>query len=388
MRRGYWARSACAYTLPLVRVAVDTSVVDRTVGGPATYTRELVAALRRVAPEVDYLEFRHRSLIGRASAARRRLDGAQRELWWLPRRLARLAVRQRADVLHGPSQSIPVAANLPLVVTMYDMYIERDPAAFPRWQVALSNRYQGRMLSRADAVIAISEFTKQELLRCFPKLPAGKITVTHLGVSPDFRPLDPREVAERLARYRVRRPYLLSVCTLEPRKNLRRLVSAFARVADAMPHDLVLVGEAGRETDGLLEHIRALGLADRVTITGPVPGEELPWLYNAASMFVYVPLYEGFGLPPLEAMACGTPVVTSRGSALDETAGSAAVRVDALDTQAIADAIRLVAQDEAVARDLSARGSAWAQRFSWDRCAHETLSVYRSAIAAWHGRVA
>jgi glycosyltransferase involved in cell wall biosynthesis len=203
------------------------------------------------------------------------------------------------------------------------------------------------------------------------------VTVTPYAADPIYRPMD-REAARRAVaeRFGLRGPFVLAVGVLQPRKNLPRLIRAFGRVAREAPHALALVGKPGWAHEELKRAVAASGLGSRVKFTGYVPDADLPVLYNAAELFVYPSLYEGFGLPPLEAMACGTPVVTANVTSLPEVVGDAALAVDPTDELALADAIGRALTDEALRERLRTAGLAHAALFSWERTAALTLQVY------------
>jgi glycosyltransferase involved in cell wall biosynthesis len=229
---------------------------------------------------------------------------------------------------------------------------------------------------RADHLLAISEHTRRDLIDLLGAPPAG-VTVTHCGVDPTFRPLDAAQVAAWRARYGLPERFILYVGTLEPRKNVPRLLDAYARLRRRGPvPPLVLVGGRGWRHAAIDARLAALGLGDAVRFLGYVPAAELPLCYNAAGVFVYPSLYEGFGLPPLEALACGTPVVTSNAASLPEAVGDAAVLVDPRDPAALADALAAALADEPLRQRLRAAGLAQARRFSWRRMAEQTLAVY------------
>jgi len=205
----------------------------------------------------------------------------------------------------------------------------------------------------------------------------GRVRVIPYAPSEAFRPAS--EGPERLATaYGVRAPYFLYVGTIEPRKNLARTLRAFARVAPSLPqHQLVLVGDLGWKYEEVLAEARRPDLAHRVLLPGYVPEEDLPLLYSHALAFVYPSLYEGFGFPVVEAMACGAPVLTSRSSSLTEIAEGAAVLVDPLDEKALAEAFAALAADAGLRRELRAKGLARAATFTWDRTGRETVEAYR-----------
>jgi glycosyltransferase involved in cell wall biosynthesis len=210
------------------------------------------------------------------------------------------------------------------------------------------------------------------------KVPRDKIKVITGAVSPAFRPVvDKGRLEDVRKRYGLHSPFILYVGTLEPRKNLLRLVRAFAGMKKrGLPHKLVMVGQAGWHCKPIFAEVERLNLTQDVMFTGYVPFEDLPALYSAAESMAFPSLYEGFGLPVIEAMACGTPVVTSNSSSLAEVGQGAALLVDPLSTEAIADALASIHMDPAVRHDLSGRGICRAEEFTWERSARLTLQVY------------
>jgi glycosyltransferase involved in cell wall biosynthesis len=236
-------------------------------------------------------------------------------------------------------------------------------------------------LRRAARVIAVSEATRAELLARY-RLPAEKVHVVPEAAAPHFAPPPPAEIARVRARYRLAGPYVLFVGLLEPKKNLGALLAAVARCRASGGWGaarLALAGEAGWG-DGLPAHVSRLGLDDAVSFLGPVPDGELPALYAGAEAFVFPSLWEGFGLPVLEAMAAGAPVVASRRGALPEVAGDAAVLTEP-EPAPLAEALARVLGDAGLRERLRAAGLERARAFSWQRTAAETLAVYRAALA-------
>jgi glycosyltransferase involved in cell wall biosynthesis len=323
-----------------VRVAVDVTPLAQTRAGTARY---LEALLPRIEREID---------VDRVSGfARGRAGTLWLDLAWYPHLLERSA--RGADVLHCTTYRGPVHTRLPLVVTVHDVAVFRHPEAFPAWTRAYSRRVVPRVLRAANIVLAVSEFTASELESVLGT-PREKIRVVPNAVDAVFAPEGPRAEGD----------YVLTVGTLEPRKNLARTIEAAGRAG----LELRVVGARG------WGGVSASG--DHVTWLGEVGDEELARQYRGALCVAYPSLYEGFGIPVLEAMACGAPVVTSAGGATEEVAGGAAVLVDPTDTASIAAGI-----GEAVARagELRALGLARAQDFSWDDSARLTLEAYREA---------
>ena len=275
-----------------------------------------------------------------------------RDAVWYPFLLGR---EDTADVLHCPTYRGPTRSRVPLVVTVHDLAVFRHPEAFNRWTRAYSPRVVPRVLAAAQRVIAVSEFTRQELIEML-RVPDEKIRVVPNGVGDEFTNVG--EAAEG--------DYVLAVGTLEPRKNLERLVEAVQRTK----RELRVVGArgwGGVEVGG-----------NGVRWLGEVSDTELARLYRGAACVAYPSLYEGFGIPVLEAMACGVPVVTTRGTAMEEVADGAAVLVDARDPAEIAAGIERAATDR---DELVARGLERASQFRWDAVAAATVQVYREAAA-------
>jgi glycosyltransferase involved in cell wall biosynthesis len=249
--------------------------------------------------------------------------------------------------------------------------------AYLRW----STRHNAR---NATHVLADSEATRQDLVRYY-HIPLAKIAVVYPGRDETLVPVvDPEALALVRAHYDLAEPYLLYVGTLHPRKNLVRLVQAFALLLGSVPPgrvniQLVVAGQKGWLYDEVFAQVRKLGLTGRVVLTGYVPDADLPALLSGALAFVFPSLYEGFGLPVLEAMACGTPVICSNVSSLPEVAGDAALLVDPLDTESLAEAMAKLVTDEGLRQELVERGLRQMQRFSWRRCARETLDVLEGA---------
>jgi glycosyltransferase involved in cell wall biosynthesis len=289
-----------------------------------------------------------------------------------------------ADLVHGPAFVGPVLAPCPAVVTIHDLSFLRFPALFRpanRLYLTVLTRLSAR---RARRLIAVSAETASEATRLLG-VPAERIDVVYHGVDPIFRPLPAGEVAAFRQRRGLPERFVLFVGTLEPRKNLVRLVEAFARICGGTDGrkraSLVLAGGKGWLYDELFARVEALGLEEQVVFPGYVAGDELPLWYNAATVLAYPSLYEGFGLPVLEAQACGTPVLTSNVSSLPEAAGGAALMVDPYDVEALAAGLHRLLVDESLRHELRERGLAHAGQFSWPRTAEETVRVYWRALS-------
>lgn len=287
-------------------------------------------------------------------------------------------------VLHGAVNALPVAWRGKSIVTILDLSFLLMPTAFNR-----PNRMYLRWMAwysarRANQVVAISEATRRDVIKLLGVSPERVIRV-YCGVDARFHPIDDHEELHRFRQaHSLPERFILYLGTIEPRKNLVRLMDAYAelrrRGATAWP--LVLAGGRGWRDEAIVHYAARLGLEDAVRFAGFVPEEEIPLWYNAAAFFVYPSAYEGFGLPPLEALACGTPVVASNRASLPEVLGDAAVLVDPSDTGAIVDGMQRMLEDDPLRSRLSSLGPQRASAFSWRRMAEETLAVYRSVASS------
>lgn len=312
-----------------------------------------------------------------------------------PRRLTQLWQRARVplpvelfsgriDLLHAPDFVLPPTRARKLV-TIHDLSFLLYPQFAAQGMVRYLSSAVPRSLNRAHAILADSEATRQDLVRLLG-VDARRVDVVYPGVSPRFQPL-PHAQAEAVRRkLGLPERFLLFVSTLEPRKNLVRLLEAFARAIAPGFADMKLVigGRRGWLYGDIFAAIERLGLAERVHVLDFVDDNDLPALYNLAWAFTYPSIYEGFGLPALEALACGTPVLTANNSSLPEVVGDAAVLVDASDVGAIADGLARIIADEALRARLRAAGPARASQFGWEQAARQVRASYRRLLA---GRV-
>ncbi len=290
------------------------------------------------------------------------------------------AIRAGLDVLFCPVNVVPLAATVPTVVTVHDLAFLAHPEAFHTAKRRYLTAMTRLSVHRAQRVIAVSGHTRNDLVRHFG-LRAERVTVIPNAADARFRPTDDSNAISRFKdAHGLPDHFILFVGTLEPRKNLRRLIEAFASLAaDHRETKLVIVGAAGWLTSDLAPLVQTRGLSNRIIFTGYVPDDELPLWYQAATIFCYPSLYEGFGLPVLEAMACGTPVITARTSSLPELTGDAALLVDPTAVTELTDALKTVLADGSRRHAMSQAGLARARSFSWERTAAATLAVIRDA---------
>jgi alpha-1,3-rhamnosyl/mannosyltransferase len=293
-------------------------------------------------------------------------------------------VRSRSlDLYHDPSY-LAYRFNGPTVITVHDLSWIRHPDTHPTDRIRAMDRYFPRSLERASAIITDCEFVKRELIELFG-VSSDKVCPVMLGVSPLFHPVPSEQAAPILAKHGLEfGKYFLSVGTIEPRKNLTTIIDAFSRLRPEIQNErpLVLVGMRGWLDSDIQAKMRPLVNKGVIKVLGYIPDPQMPVLYSGAAAFLFPSLYEGFGLPPLEAMACGTPVIVSNNSSLPEVAGDAGIFFNPLDVDGISGAMDRMLNDATWRENLSARGLAWAARFSWTRTADETIKVYRSVLNA------
>jgi glycosyltransferase involved in cell wall biosynthesis len=296
--------------------------------------------------------------------------------------LPRLARAEEISLLHV-TYAGPLLCDCPVMSTIHDVSYLPHPEWFSLKDRMVLRCGVGATLSRGATVITVSDYSKYEIVKHY-RLPADRIHVTKEAADPRFRLLNP-DVAgrNRLVEMGVRSPFVLAVGNLQPRKNLIRLVQAFVKLRreSGIPHQLVLAGKAQWRESELYKVVKCAGLEKDVLFTGYISDDELVQLYNAADVFVYPSLYEGFGLPVLEAMACGAPVVTSRTTSIPEVAGEAALLIDPLDTDALAMAVGRILLDRALNKDMRIKGLQHAASFSWEQTARKTWESY-CAVAA------
>jgi len=379
----------------MMRITVDISPTVHHHAGLGRYAHELLTALLAVDPANHY------DTLYYAPAGSERPDPP---LDRLPARRLRLAAKpwrmsvlladfaglgldrwlKSGDVFHATDHLLPPLRRSASVFTIHDLIY----AFYPQYHLPLNRWYLTlmlpRFLRRAEAVIAVSENTRRDASRLM-HVPAEKMTVIYEGVNPAYQPI---QVADALAgvrqKYSLPARFALFFSTIEPRKNLLMLLEAYGALLARAPTapDLVVAGRKGWLFEPVFERVQALGLAPRVHFTDWIAEADAPALMNAAEVFLYPSLYEGFGLPPLEAMACGVPVLCSNASSLPEVVGEAGLLLPPQDAAAWTNALERVLDDPALRQDLRGRGLARARQFTWEAAARQTLAVYERVAEA------
>jgi glycosyltransferase involved in cell wall biosynthesis len=363
----------------MTHIGIDARLVDYRTGGISTY-------IRRLAETLDSLKPRHRLTLfrSRRATAPRIASFEECPLWTPPHhRLERTALsaellRYRLDVLHSPDFIPPWRGARQHIITVHDLTFLH----YPEHKDADARRYYNDQIEtavqHAAHILAVSKATKDDLITML-NVPADKITVQPHGVDRQFRPLLHDELEPARTRLRLPRRFILHVGTLEPRKNLPALLDAYAGLVD--PPALVLAGRVGWLFEETMARIRKMQRDHHpIIVRHDIDDEDLPALYNAASVLVLPSLYEGFGLPALEAMACGTPVVVSDRSSLPEVVGDAGVLVDPEDTAALTAALQRSLDDARWQQTARERGLTRAAQFTWRRSAEIALSVYEKVL--------
>ncbi len=297
--------------------------------------------------------------------------------------LPRQARHDRVALLHGLAYALPLAWSGPSVVTVHDLSFLRFPHAFAPANRFYLSRITAASCRRADRVIAVSRATAGELTRLLG-VPLQRIEVVYNGVDSTFFVRDPVAVAAWRRQAGWPEQFILSVGTLEPRKNYGVLIDAYAlyRRRSAQPLPLLIAGGRGWDYEGIFARVARLDLTAHVVFLGFVPAATLPWLYNAATVFVYPSRYEGFGLPVIEAMACGTPVITTDAGSLPEVAGTAAWLVAPDDVEGLAQALDVLTSDAVRREAMVKAGLEQAQRFHWTQTAAATAAIYARILAS------
>ena len=354
--------------------------------GTGVYTAQLAARMPALAGD-DTLTIiwpaRLESPAKHAGAAgdiqERRIDGPSARI-----RYDQLGIRRdirvaRADVVHYPANVGSVLPMRNMVITIHDLTFFHNPSWFRfervqyyRWAVTRSAR-------NASRIIAVSTTTANEICTML-NVPADRIDVIHNGIDERYTPRDSGEQLAVQEKYRLPNRYFLFVGTIEPRKNVARIIQAWSRIATDVEEDLIIAGREGWKVGPIRQEAELAGQAKRIHFPGYISDDDLPAVMSGATALVYPSLYEGFGIPVAEAMACGIPVLTSNVSSLPEVAGDAALTLDPTDIDALADGILRLATEAGLRAELSQKGLERAKRYTWSNAAQQTLASYRRML--------
>lgn len=371
-----------------MRICVDIQPAVAQRAGVGRYTKQLVEHLGEFAGtdaiRLFYFDFKRRGVPFHAPQT------AGIPFRWLPGRIVQQSWKRlqwppfdwlagRADLYHFPNFTIPPVSAGRTIVTIHDMSFMRHPQFAEQKNLSYLASTIHRTAARADAILTDSRFSAAEIADCL-KVDPSRIFAVHLGVSPECRRAGPAEVSSLRQRHGLERPYLLTVGTVEPRKNLDFMIEVFNRLTD-FDGDLVIAGMRGWKYEPVLRKMRDSPRSSRIRYLEYVDDRELPALYSGAELFLITSFYEGFGFPPLEAMACGIPVVSSTGGSLAEVLRGNAVILDSFDPDAWVQAVGGLLSDDATRASMAQAGPGHAAQYDWRNTARETFNIYRKVLS-------
>ncbi|MEA2575943.1 MAG: hypothetical protein QOH93_3241 [Chloroflexia bacterium] len=363
-------------------VGFEASALHGRKSGVGYHTENMMASIMAASPENRYVLFSSRDVRGDDYALGAGLEYNARHFpvrtVWMQTVLPSALRQVRPDLCHFTNYLAPVQCPCPSIVTIYDMTVFITPRFHTFKKFVLDRTLIPIVARRADAIVTVSNSARNDILR-YLKVPRDKVRVIPGAASSHFHLTNDEDKLEEVRRrYGLDGSYILYVGTIEPRKNLVRLARAFSRLKKrGLPHKLLIVGQAGWQVGPVYAEVERLGLTKDVIFTGYVPLEDLPPLYTMAESLAFPSLYEGFGLPVIEAMACGTPVITSRSSSLREISGDAALLIDPLSVDELEDALYRVHSDPVLRACLREKGIARAALFTWETTARATLDLYK-----------
>ncbi len=369
-----------------MRIAVDGHTIGTTLGGNVTYITNLIESLADLDPTNEYilyvaLDEAVRRFAGRWANVRvKQLDVGGSRIARFFYSFRKVIAEDRPDVFFVQFNA-PAKVKCRIVAEIHDLSFEHVPETF-RWHEHPRMKFTTRRTARnADHVITCSEYTRRDIIKTY-KLRPAKVTAIHLAAAKRFSPVAYDEITRVRAKYGLPSEFILAVGSIQPRKNLGRLIDAYSLLSRRMDTPpLVLAGKKAWLYKESIAAVARSGFSDKILLPGFVPDEDLPAMYSAATVFVYPSFFEGFGLPPLEAMQCGTPVITGNRTSLPEILGDAGVMVDPYDVSSLADAVERLLRDQAVRAELGRRGIEQAKRFSWENTARDTLKVFEKVVS-------
>jgi len=381
-----------------MRIAIDGIPLLAPLTGIGKYTFELAAALRDLHDKPDVRFFygihwatrlRHRTKNEDKRNVIKLTKNSKRNRWipdsvkkWLKQQIAELEFTIYRPNLFHATNFVADICDIPLVVTVHDLSFLRYPEKLPKERIQWLSEGLPRTLSGASRVIAVSSFTKKELISLLG-VNDEKIDVVYHGVNSNFRPRNKKRLAAKLKEFELEPDgYILSVGTIEPRKNISRLIRAYELLPDPVRarYPLVVSGMRGWKDETISNLMERLARKGELRILGYTSDSNLPFVYAGAALFVYPSVYEGFGLPPLEAMACGVPVVISNRTSLPEIAETAGVLIDPYDVESLSITVQSLLNDKVKREQMAILGMQQAKKFTWESCAERTFSIYNNVI--------
>lgn len=370
-----------------LKIGIIYGGISEQKAGMDHYLHQVLLAMKRMAPEHRYVLIDHRR---QSTPFKELFEQVVLDLPQPPARVSRWnlqivpRVLSQFDLVFSPGLYGPVRIprGVKSVMVVHDLTRYLFPHFFPfnPMQKVLDLWAYPAMVRRYDRLITVSEATRKDLMTRF-KVPAEKVTVVYHGADETFQPLSRQTVEESLSRsYKIKKPFILFLGTLEPRKNIPALLEAFAGIRDQIPHNLALVGQRGWKWEPIFKEIDALDLRSRVQWTGYVSDSDRVIFYNAADFMVFPSWYEGFGMPLLEAMQCGCPVITSRTSAMPEVVGETGILIDPCRPEDLKRAMLSLIHQPELAEKMKRAGLEQAKKFSWEDSARKTLEVFEKLV--------
>lgn len=377
-----------------MRIGIDISFVTNSKAGIEQYLYNLLNCLAKSDSQDSYFLYSNKDVpeefsgLGDNFSVRVRRNRFLPRVLWVQFVLPGLLKQDGIDLLQAPCYVAPYFLSCSLVITFHDMASWLFPKMFRLKHRIVHGLLVPLFARKADRIIAVSEATKRDMVKLF-KLPEDRITVIYEGANERFSPVNNTELLDKTrVKYNLPLKYILYVGTLEPRKNIPVLLKAFKRLkaSGGIDHKLVMVGKKGWLYGEIFETVRSLKLDNDVIFTGYIGDKELPLVYSGAELFVYPSSYEGFGLPPLEAMSCGVPVITSNVSSLPEVVGDAALLIDPEDINELSGAMDKAINDTALREQMIKKGLERSGMFSWEKAAQETLGLWNRVYGAFKGK--
>jgi len=362
-----------------MKIAFSARSLSIPSGGAHQFIKCLVPALQsQIDDDQLFVFYNSEKFLGLAPNSNEIVIKGKNRLFWDFIKLPIMLRKLNIDAAVFPKNVVPFFTNCRRYAVIHDMaFFDRQLNAYPLLDTIYMRTLIPLSVKKAREIFAISENTKKDIIH-YTNCDPNKITVAYEAAAPEFKKIDDNSVLRNVKqKYNLPEKFIMYVGSLSPRKNIVRLLHAFSSITEKIPHNLILTASKSWKDSAVYKTINQLNLNNRITKLGYVDQKDMPALYNLAELYVYPSLYEGFGLPVLEAMQSGCPVVTSNTTSIPEVAGNAAILIDPLDTNAIADAIYKVLTDSNLRQDLINKGLLQAKKFSWNKCANIILQKIR-----------
>ncbi|GKX67815.1 glycosyltransferase family 4 protein [Inconstantimicrobium mannanitabidum] len=368
-----------------MKVCIDAHVLGDRSGGNETYYRNIIDNIYKNLGDTDEL-----FILLDSEEEKKRIDAKniknvktimfkyKNPIKRYGYEMAKIVKSYSIDVLHTQYYS-PIIKNCKLVVTIHDVSFIHYPECFNTMELIRNRLWIRNAAKRADSILTVSEYSKQDIVKQFG-VNDNKVHVTYLAPSGIFRELEDKDVEQAKEKFKIDAPYILAVGNLQPRKNLVTLINSYVKIKSSdinFKHKLVIVGKKAWKYDAIFSTLNSHNLSDDIILTDYVSEEDLVRLYNGADVFIYPSIFEGFGLPVIEAMACGTPVITSNTTSLPEVVDDAAILIDPYNQEEIVSKIEALCMDNQLKNELRGKGLKRAKLFSWETTAKKVMDVYK-----------